>query len=562
MISFRKLISLGGALSVMTVGFAGLTACSENEKQIGGGVTDIGNSVAYEGVVVDASGAAVPSARVVAYYDSWDQDGVKDSVVTEANANGEYELKVKENEKIVLFASAGENCGLSAAKLDKSNKISIGKRTMYSSHIAGRNTGSMRVVGVADSASTKLDGDGYFIFYNMPPGDITLAYTDDADSVEVNARVEFTTLGPKQIYVLPELGFVYGDDSWLAVQDFRYYVDEGYDDIQIHNPKSEHWTPITEIPTLSQDDSASSQVVTVSVPQNVGYLGGFLFPVKVDPKKFPSDVNTKHIAVIDVDNGVQFPLEIDYWTDSEALLWVRVAGVDSGVAELNFKIFENKEFAKLMNVPFSEGQRQDGALSRLHFNGDAKVLNKDKSVAKSVADSAGLLGKGISLNPGQYMSIDSVDVTFGQFSMSFWTKWNGPNGKRQVLASERGDSTYKIQWRYEEGKFSLMKGAPSFMEVFDLADSTVLPVGEWAHVALVSWMGNYTMYVNGKPVGEPVSFSSPIYLGSMMSPVRIGGSGNEVDTWDGALDEFRIEMAPRTADWIRAVYEVQKAAAE
>lgn len=322
MISFRKFISLGGALSVLTVGFAGLTACSEN-PQNAGGVTDIGNSIA--GIVVDSDGVAVPSARVVAYYDSWDQDGIKDSVVTEANAKGEYELKVKENEKVVLFASAGEDCGLSAAKLDKSNKISIGKRTMYSSHIVGRNTGSMRVVGVVDSATTKLDGDGYFIFYNMPPGDITLAYTDDADSVEVNARVEFTTLGPKQIYVLPELGFVYGDDSWLAVQDFRYYVDEGYDDIQIHNPKSEHWTPITEIPTLSQDDSASSQVVTVSVPQNVGYLGGFLFPVKVDPKKFPSDVNTKHIAVIDVDNGVQFPLEIDYWTDSEALLWVRAA---------------------------------------------------------------------------------------------------------------------------------------------------------------------------------------------------------------------------------------------
>lgn len=554
----KKYITSGATLSAVVLG---MVACSEKPTEVGGGVTDIGNSIA--GVVVDGSGAVVPSARVVAYYDSWNQEGVSDSVVTQADAQGKYTMKVKKNADIVLYASAGEECGLASAEnvdqLDR--KISIGKRTMYSSHIAGRNTGRMRVVGVSDSASVKLDGDGYFIFYNMPPGDVTLAYTDDADSVEMNARVEFTTVGSKQIYVLPELGFVYGDENWLAVQDLRYYVDEGYDGIQIHNPKSEHWTPITEIPSLPQGDSESSQIVTVAVPQNVGYMGGFLFPVKVDPRNFRSDVNLEHLAVINVDNGVQSPVEVDYWNDTEALLWVRVFDVDSNAAELNFKVFESEEHAKLFKITFAQDQYQLGALSRLHFNGDAKVLNSDKSVAKAVADSAGLLGKGVTLEPGQFMSIDSVDITYGQFTMSFWTKWNGPNGKRQVLASERGDSTYKIQWRYEDGKFSLMKGAPSSMEIFDLADSTVLPVGEWAHIALVSWMGGYLMYVNGMPVGEPVAFSSPIYL-AMMAPVRIGGSGNGDDSWDGALDEFRIEMAPRSGDWIRAVYEVQKAAAE
>ena len=70
---------------------AGFIACSDSStKDVAGGVTDIGNSLAYTGVVVDQNGAKVESARVVAYYDSWEQTSIVDSVVTSTDANGIY----------------------------------------------------------------------------------------------------------------------------------------------------------------------------------------------------------------------------------------------------------------------------------------------------------------------------------------------------------------------------------------------------------------------------------------------------------------------------------------
>lgn len=558
MISFGKLRAFGVvcALASLLVAFTGCTKTAESA----GGVTDIGNSIA--GVVVDASGNAVPSARVVAYYDNWNQSLASDSVVAIAGADGKYELKVDSNANVVLFASYGEDCGLAATKnVDNYvRNIHIGKRRTYSSRIAGRLSGEVRVVGAtSDSAFSNLESDGSFTFHNMPQGDVTLAYSDSTDAEnQVKSRIEFTTNGDRDSMALPELNLLEDDPSWLTVLDLRYYVGEGFGGVLIRNPVSEHWTPVTELP---ETDSIPSQVVTVAVPQNVEYLTGFLFPIKIETDVFPKDVNKSDIVVVNNDNWELFPSEIEYWNDEEALLWVRIAGVDSGVTELNFKVFESAEYAAKL-ISFDLGQKYDYVYSRLHFNGDASVRNSDGSAAKSVADSVGFLGKGVTLGQGQYMVIDSVDMTWGLFTMSLWTRWNGDNGKAQVLVSERGDSTYKFQWRYEDGKFSLMKGAPSSLEIAELG-SYDLPVDEWTHLVLVYDNINslWTMYVNGAALGETVKFS-PSYTGSNMFPARLGGSGIEADTWNGALDEFRFESVIRTPKWIKSVYETQKTAAK
>lgn len=558
MISFRKNLGVISALASVLVAFTGCTETPENPQQAGG-VTDIGNSIA--GVVVDDAGKVVPSARVVAYYDSWNQSGIQDSVVAQADAEGKYELSVKKNAEIILFASSGDDCGLAATENADSTtrNISIGKRRIYSSHIAGRLTGEMRVVGASgDSAVSELDGDGYFIFYNMPPGDITLAYSDSVDTESPErSRIEFTTTGDQNIMVLPELTVLDGDPSWLTVMDLRYYVGEGYAGMLIRNPVSDYWTPVTELP---QTDTASSRIIAVDVPQIGEKLIGYQFPIKVDTKAFSDSVKLSDVVVVNNETWELYPSEIEYWNEDEALLWVRIAGVDSGVTTLNFQVFEDAQLASNL-IPFVVGLKYDYVFSRLHFNGETNVRNSDGTAAKSVADSVGLLGKGITLEQGQYMVIDSVDMTWGLFTMTLWTKWNGDNEAPQVLVSERGDSTYKFQWRYEDGKFSLKKGAPSSIEITELG-AYDLPVGEWTHLALTYDNVNslWTMYVNGEKLGDAVKFS-PSYTGAAMFPARVGGSGIEKDSWNGALDEFRFESAIRSSKWIKAVYETQKAAA-
>ena len=38
-------------------------------------------------------------------------------------------------------------------------------------------------------------------------------------------------------------------------------------------------------------------------------------------------------------------------------------------------------------------------------------------------------------------------------------------------------------------------------------------------------------------------------------PFRIGGSEVPNDTWNGVIDEVRIESVARSADWVKAEYE-------
>lgn len=549
--SFLKKCIFGVASSAV---LTGMVACSDKPTDVGGGVTDIGNSIA--GVVVDASGASVPMARVVAYYDSWDQPGVSDSVETKADAHGNYELKVKKNAQFVLFASAGEECGLANADSSTvSKKISIGKRRAYSSHITERVTGRMRVVG--SNKTTDLDGDGYFIFYDMPPGDVTISYADSLDDEDLISRVEFSTTGEQEVVVLPGLNFLEGDHSWLRVRDLRYYVDNGFDGILIRNPVSEVWTPITELPET--DTTTSQVVVTVDVPQIKEPLTGFLFPIKVDTKKFSSTTKVENIVVVNRDKWELFPSEVEYWNDDEALLWVRIAGVDSGETQLNFVVMENAEYAATL-IPFSQGQYYDGVLTRIHFNEEVKILDAQSNPTTDVASTEGLLGDGVTLKQGQYIALDSVlDLYYGDYTLSMWTKWEGPNGHRQVLASERGDSTFRMLWKYEDGEFSLMYGTDKGLNGISFGEFDI-PVGEWVHVALSTFMGVHTMYVNGVPVGQS-QFFSPFNV-AKYAPLRVLGCSSAEDTWNGAVDEIRVEMKARSPEWLKAVYEQHKSAAK
>lgn len=547
MISFRKHLGVVSALASVLVTLVG---CTHTPGEQAGGVTDIGNSIA--GIVVDGSGKVVPSARVVAYYDSWSQTGISDSVVAIADKDGKYELTVDSNANVVLFASQGDNCGLAAAEnTDKTTRnISIGKRRIYSSHIAGRPTGEMRVVGVTgDSAVATLDADGYFIFYNMPPGDITLAYSDSTDEGAVQSRVEFTTTGDQDVMVLPELTILDNDPAWLTVMDLRYYVGEGYAGMLVRNPVSDYWTPVTELP---QTDTESGRSASVKVPQTDEKLTGFLFPIKVSTKEFSSSVNFKNIVVVNSETYELLASEIEYWNDEEALIWVRIAGVDSGVTSLNFEVLEDAQLASNL-IPFDLGQKYDAVLSKVHFNGDAN----------SVTEAEGFLGKGAILDENQYVSIDSADLTWGNFTLSMWVKWNGSAGRPQVLASERGDSTYKFQWVLEDGKFVLKKGVPSSTEVFEFGPVAQLQDGEWVHLVLTYDVmgGLWTMYLNGEQLGESMKFA-PAYTGPAMVAVRVGGSGHNNDSWTGALDEIRVESLVRSRQWIKAVYETQKSAAK
>jgi hypothetical protein len=197
---------------------------------------------------------------------------------------------------------------------------------------------------------------------------------------------------------------------------------------------------------------------------------------------------------------------------------------------------------------------------------DVNVLNHDSSVAENVNYVDGLSGKAVLLEPGQFIDLDTLNPTGGDFTLSLWTKWNGPNGEHQVLFSQRdywSDSTSRFQWHYEvnSGTFAVMKSMPGSPEAVYFGDSTSVPVGEWAFLVLVSKNHKVSMYVNGEPIAiagsDGTEFAREFVPNELKRsvPFRIGGDEIETETWNGAIDEVRVESIARSPEWIEVMYE-------
>ena len=200
---------------------------------------------------------------------------------------------------------------------------------------------------------------------------------------------------------------------------------------------------------------------------------------------------------------------------------------------------------------------------------DVNVLNHDSSVVDNVNYVEGIDGKAVLLEPGQFIDLDTLNPTGGDFTLSLWTKWNGPNGEHQVLFCQRAywsDSTSRFQWHYEvkSGTFAVMKGMPDYPGAVYFGDSTSVPVGEWAFLVLVSKNHMVSMYVNGKAVAiagsDGTEFAGEFVPNELNRnvPFRIGGDEIETETWNGVIDEVRVESIARSPEWIEVMYEQLK----
>lgn len=203
-------------------------ACSDtsSSNDIAGGVTDIGNSVAaakITGTVTDENGDAIANARVVAYYDNWDQTQATDSVEVSTDKNGNFSLEVDSTEDLVLYAENGDECGLAFA--GDQNMLVLGNRKSLESTVLGETDGYMRIVGTNETA--KVNKDGSFSFDAVPPGDISLVYVRDE---KPQGYLEFKTTDKRNKISLPPLERR-KEDGQFNTQYFEsntYGVDFGY----------------------------------------------------------------------------------------------------------------------------------------------------------------------------------------------------------------------------------------------------------------------------------------------------------------------------------------------
>lgn len=530
---------------VLPLAVSAFVGCSDSSSDgVAGGVTDIGNSVAFAGEVLDDAGKPVAKARVVAYYDGWSQTSVRDSVETLTDEKGAFELKVDSGVSAVLFASFEDDCGLAKIGDDAGNmKISIGASKRLKSRMSGKSGGYMRVVG--SDLKAELSKDGSFEFRELPPGDISLVFVEEGSP---RGRLEFTTVGSDDSIEIPDL--VNGNaDDWLLISDFRYYRDSAYAGINVTMPDVDE-SVLQKLRTYD---------VSVSLPAVDESLDGIVVPVKIATEGFAEG----EIDIRDA-SGRSLAFEVDFWDAEEAVAWVRLDSLSANSKSVSLKVVPGEpSTARAFDA-------QDVA-AVLHLNGDAKVLNHDFSEAASFTDSVGFIGAGFTPGQGQFIDMNYLDPCAGDFTLSLWTKWSGPNGNHQVLFSQReywSDSTSRFQWHFEanRGWFAVMKSMPNYPEAVYFGDSLAVPVNEWAHLAVVSKDRMLTMYVNGESLATVDENGETVFAYRFVPnelkqavPFRIGGNEIDEESWNGAIDEVRIETVARSADWIRAAYETQRA---
>jgi hypothetical protein len=138
--------------------------------------------------------------------------------------------------------------------------------------------------------------------------------------------------------------------------------------------------------------------------------------------------------------------------------------------------------------------------------------------------------------------------TTNKLSISLWAKWNGLNGVWQGLVAKRDDwSAGDMMWLLEAG---IDTGGLVFLREGSYPDvgDPVLPVGEWAHVA-VSFDGTIVrLYVNGGQTGSGLfSFGS-----DTVAHVMLGASQQDgANPFNGALDDVRIYSHALSVDDIQ-----------
>lgn len=205
----------------------------------------------------------------------------------------------------------------------------------------------------------------------------------------------------------------------------------------------------------------------------------------------------------------------------------------------------------------------------IEMNGDEEVFNHDGKLADNVKYIEGIGGRAVMLDKGQYIDLDTLNPTNGDFTLSLWTKWNGPNDEHQVLFCQRAywsDSTSRFQWHYEMNSksFAVMKSMPGVPEAVYFGDSASIPVGEWIFLTLVSRNHLVSMYVNGEPVpitGTNGTEFSMEFVPNKLNrsvPFRIGGNEIETETWNGAISNVIVETRARSPEWIKAKYSSYK----
>jgi hypothetical protein len=153
---------------------------------------------------------------------------------------------------------------------------------------------------------------------------------------------------------------------------------------------------------------------------------------------------------------------------------------------------------------------------------------------------------------GQYVDLGTFNPSgmTGKLSVALWANWKGPTGQYQGLIAKRNSwATNQMMWQIEANNAA---GAVTLSrtDVYPGSGNPILPVGEWAHVAVTFDKTTAKFYVNGAVTGQGAfSFGS-----NRDAAMHIGCSdANGDNPFNGAIDEVWLYDITLTDAEVRAL---------
>ena len=362
------------------------------------------------------------------------------------------------------------------------------------------------------------------------------------------------------------------DDGRISATVSGLAADQGvYARFRAVTAYGEAWSPVISGHSLTDISSYSCLRITVTNIAHGVTLRDFPLCVRITADMNPPA--TADTLRFTGPNGTPLAHEVEAWdAEGESVVWVRVPEVSRGT---KVKMFWGKPFMAATAPVASVWNGDYEGVYHMADGADSSAVGCD--FTNDVNAAVGVMGVCRQFSgSGAAMATAShiMDGLAGPFTISGWVK--GTNLSRQQYLVLKTLGGKQIQFGVLFG-FDVANQLRFYMDpVLANTDSSGLrsavrsifsPIalpdeGAWHHFAYSYDGGRFCAYLDGELVRQTPICLSPgavrphVQSGMLMLGRSPGGS----DRFEGCLDELRLELVERSAEWVKACYDDQRGA--
>jgi hypothetical protein len=268
------------------------------------------------------------------------------------------------------------------------------------------------------------------------------------------------------------------------------------------------------------------------------------------------------------DGATVYPHEIESWSGSEAILWVKVPVV-AGNGSTTVRMYWGKTGEATASNGAGVFDTAAGYVASWHLTGSGNASdatgNGITATNVGTTSASGMIGAGRAFNGSdQYLTVADdprLDFINPAFTLSAWvlaSSWDG--GSKRILAKGNGTSSPNTNNAMQYG----LRDNSSNNFAIEINGShhavTQSPsAGEWHLIHGTFGSGSANVYIDGAVVGTASNAATQMNVTT--SELAIGRQATVTTAgnyFGGTMDEVRVQNVTRSSDWIKLEFETQR----